>query len=122
MTDKFTEEQRSHILLVIEQNLTTLGCVEFMLKIRPFKMWYLKWSSVFMLTAIIIWSLPYYFFFFPLLPIIAVNIVYFIDLNVLVYGLNKAHTQLIQDKILIDWDEVMGFAFDYFTNSINTQK
>ena len=71
-----------------------------------------------MLVGIFGYGLPYLSFFLPLLPIVVVNIVYFIDMNIVVFSLNKVHSQLIRERIIIDWDELMGFALEYFTNQI----
>jgi hypothetical protein len=103
---------------VIEDNVLTLGCVEFMLRIKKYRMSYLKWTSLAMLVGIFTYGLPYYSFFLPLLPIVLVNVVYFIDMNLVVYSLNKVHSILIRNQIIIDWDELMGFALEYFTNQI----
>lgn len=116
MTDsKWTDTEREYILSVIDDHVVTIGCVDFMLKMKPFKMPYLKWSSLLMLVAIFYYGLSYYFFFVPLVPIVLINIFHFIDMNIVVHSLNKAHNQLIREQILIDWDELMGFALEYFT-------
>jgi hypothetical protein len=119
MTDsKWSQTDREYIFSVIEDNVLTLGCVEFMLRIKKYRMSYLKWTSLAMLLGIVTYGLPYYSFFLPLLPIVLVNIVYFIDMNLVVFSLNKAHSILIRNQIIIDWDELMGFALEYFSNQI----
>jgi hypothetical protein len=116
MTDsKWTDTEREYILSVIDDHVVTIGCVDFMLRMKPFKMPYLKWSSLLMLIAIFYYGLSYYFFFVPLVPILVINIFHFIDMNIVVHSLNKAHNQLIREQILIDWDELMEFALEYFT-------
>lgn len=115
---KWTEIERDYILQIIDDNILTIGCVEFMFRIRKYRMAYLKWTSLAMLVGIFGYGLPYLSFFIPLLPIVVVNIVYFIDMNIVVFSLNKVHSQLIRERIIIDWDELMGFALEYFTNQI----
>jgi hypothetical protein len=116
--NKWSQVDKEYIMSVIDDNILTIGCVEFMLRIKKYRMSYLKWTSLAMLLGIVTYGFPYYTFFLPLLPIVIVNIVYFLDMNIVVFSLNKAHSVLIRNQIVIDWDELMGFALEYFTNQI----
>lgn len=116
--NKWSQVDKEYIMSVIDDNILTIGCVEFMLRIKKYRMSYLKWTSLAMLLGIVAYDFPYYTFFLPLLPIVIVNIVYFLDMNIVVFSLNKAHSVLIRNQIIIDWDELMGFALEYFTNQI----
>lgn len=118
---KYSEEEQVIIRETIENYMETIGCAEFMIRMRPYKMSILKWSSLVMLLLIVFIGIPLWTFFLPLLPIVLINIVYIVDLNIIVYSMNKAHTELIRGGITIDWEELMDFVYEYLCSKIKTQ-
>jgi hypothetical protein len=117
--EKFTESENELIKEAIENNITTLGCVEFMLRIKPYKGRYLWMSSLLMLGLIFFYGLPLIAFFLPLVPILVINIIYFIDMNVVVWSITKAQNFLIKHDIKIDWESMMEYTYQYYQQLIN---
>jgi len=117
----FTESEIESIKDAILSHVSTIGAVEFVLKVRPYKGRYLLFTSIIMLALIFFQGLPLYFFFLPLLPIIVLNIVYFVDMNIVVWSITKAQTYLINNNIRVDWETMMDYTFDYFQQLIHQQ-
>jgi hypothetical protein len=117
---KFTESEIETIKEAIASHIASMGCVEFMLRIRPYKGRYLWLSSLLMLALIFFIGLPLYFFFLPLVPILVTNIIYFIDMNIVVWSITKAQNYLIKNDIKIDWETMMDYTYDYYQQIINS--
>jgi hypothetical protein len=117
---KFTESEIEAIKESIANHIASIGCVEFMLRIRPYKGRYLWMSSLFMLALIFFVGIPLYFFFLPLVPILVTNILYFIDMNIVVWSITKAQNYLIKNDVKIDWETMMDYTYDYYQQIINS--
>jgi len=50
----------------------------------------------------------------PIVPYAVLLLFYFIDLNVVVHSLVKAHTELIERGIKIDWKTLLLFVHEIF--------
>ena len=101
---KLTDDQLERVVSLIEEKLHTIGCVEFMLVVRPYFKRFLALASLIMLVYIYLYSASLWLFFLPLIPIISMNFIEWIDLNIIVYSLGKIHNELIQEEIMIDWN------------------
>jgi hypothetical protein len=101
---KLTDDQLERVVSLIEEKLHTIGCVEFMLVVRPYFKGFLALASLIMLVYIYLYSASLWLFFLPLIPIVSMNLIEWIDLNIIVYSLGKIHNELIQEEIMIDWN------------------
>jgi len=101
---KLTDYQLERVVSLIEEKLHTIGCVEFMLVVRPYFKRFLAIASLIMLVYIYLYSASLWLFFLPLIPIVSMNLIEWIDLNIIVYSLGKIHNELIQEEIMIDWN------------------
>jgi hypothetical protein len=117
---KFTESEIAAIKESIADHISSIGCVEFMLRIRPYKGRYLWMSSLFMLALILFVGIPLYFFFLPLVPILVTNILYFIDMNIVVWSITKAQNYLIKNDVKIDWETMMDYTYEHYQQIINS--
>ena len=118
---KLTDLELERVHELIEDKLHSIGCVEFMIAVRPYFKKYLAISSVIMLLFIYFESLPLWLFFIPLIPIIVLNIIEWIDLNIMVYSLNKIHNELIQEEILVDWDSLFEITVECLEKKVHNQ-
>ena len=118
MEEQLTTDEVAQVKEAIASYISTIGCIEFMQRIKPYKAHYLWVSSFVMLALIWIQALPLYIFFYPLVPILLINIVYFVDMNIVVWSITKAQTHLIKNNIKVDWDTMMDYTFEYFQELI----
>lgn len=116
---RFTPTELEEITESINANIFTLGFIDIYLRIRKYIKHYLLITSVCMLYFILFCSYPIYFFFLPLIPILVALTIYFIDANIVVMSLTKAHNELLKKEIIITWAEVVEFTFQMFNKNID---
>jgi len=111
---KFSESDFEEIIECINRNIFTLGFIDIYLRIRKHIKSFLFIASIVMLYLILFQGYPIYFFFLPLIPILVALVIYFIDANIVVVSLNKAHNELLKKGIVITWSEVVEVTFRLF--------
>ena len=112
--NKYSFEEQREIVQTIRNHIYTLGIMDFFYKIRRFKTNYFIASGLTMLFFVIWLKIPFIYIFLPLVPYAILLLFYFIDLNVVVRSLGKAHTELIERGIKIDWGTLLLFVHEIF--------
>ena len=115
---KFSQSDFDEIVECINKNIFTLGFIDIYLRIRKYTKSYLLFTSILALYFILFHSYPVLYFFLPLVPILVALVIYFIDANIVVISLNKAHNELLKKKIVITWAEVVEVTFQLFNKNL----
>ena len=111
---KFNSDEQREIIQAILKHLNTLGFAEFYIKIKQLRYRYLVSTTIIMLILILFFGAPIWSFFLPLLPICVLHLLFFIDLNFIVYGLTKAHNELIERGYKVNWKTLLEFVYELF--------
>jgi len=114
--NRFTSEEQREIIQTILKHIYTLGIVDFFFKIKPYKRNYFLATGISLLFFIAFFKFPLWTILLPIVPYGILLFFYLVDMNVMVYTLTKAHSELIQRGYKIDWNTLLDFVYDIFKN------
>ena len=112
--NRFTTDEQREIIQTILKHIYTLGIVDFFFKIKPYKKNYFLSTGITLLFFITFFKFPLWTIFLPLIPYAILLLFYLVDMNVMVYTLTKAHSELIERGYKIDWNTLLDFVYEMF--------
>ena len=114
--DKFSIDEAQIICESINENLKTIGFIKLSNSIGKYKRNYLLYSTLIVLLSYLLCLVSLWAFLIPILPFLIMGVLFYIDMNFVVFSMTKTQNFLMKKGIMIEWNDLMLFCYDFLSS------
>ena len=114
--DKFSIDEAQIICESINENLKTIGFIKLSNSIGKYKRNYFLYSTLIVLLSYLLCLVSLWAFLIPILPFLIMGVLFYIDMNFVVFSMTKTQNFLMKKGIMIEWNDLMLFCYDFLSS------
>ena len=114
--EKFSIDESQVICESINEHLKTIGFIKLSNSIGKYKRKYLLYSSLIVLLFYLLSYVTLWAFIIPIAPFLIMGILFYIDMNFVVFSMTKTQNYLMKKGIMIEWNDLMLFCYDFLSS------